>query len=356
MKKKNKRAMVAYYSGILFNTFRNIDMARFIPLDNKLQKLVVGIDPVQDLHGYDKPWPDGGGANIWDEEWEVGGINTTTGQDNTLTDRIRSKNYIPVTPNTEYRYVNGTNNLVVLYYDIDKNYLDEYYYMNVNQDLKTTSANCYYIRFYMVGAYGTTYNNDIAINYPATVTTYSPYSNICPISGHNSVNVIVSTSTNPLDGTITNIPLGQTVYGGTLDVLTGLLTIDRALVTFNGSETWYDYPSFEGFFTALSSMSVGTRQDGISNMLIDSKTTASGQKNSMWLGVGSRYFFALGVYESMGNTLEDFKTFLSLNNLQVVYPLDTPQTVQLTPQQINTIVGSWNYVWCDSGKIIELEA
>lgn len=41
----------------------------------------------------------------------------------------------------------------------------------------------------MQTTYGTTYQNDIAINYPATVTTYSPYSNECPISGWDGANV-----------------------------------------------------------------------------------------------------------------------------------------------------------------------
>ena len=34
------------------------------------------------------------------------------------------------------------------------------------------------------------------------------------------------------------IPLGQTVYGGTLDVTTGKLTVDRAMVDL-GAKNWY---------------------------------------------------------------------------------------------------------------------
>ena len=30
------------------------------------KSLVVGMEPIQDLHGYDNPWPAGGGANKWD--------------------------------------------------------------------------------------------------------------------------------------------------------------------------------------------------------------------------------------------------------------------------------------------------
>ena len=52
----------------------------------------------------------------------------------------------------------------------------------------------------------------------------------------------------------------------------------------------------------------------------------------------------------MGSTVEDFKTYLSTNPLQVVYPLATPQTYQLTPQQIQTLVGT-NNVWSEDGAI-----
>lgn len=62
-----------------------------------------------------------------------------------------------------------------------------------------------------------------------TATSYAPYSNICPISGWTEVNVNHSDAdmTNP---TTITIDLGQTVYGGKLDVLTGVLTVDRAMV------------------------------------------------------------------------------------------------------------------------------
>ena len=42
------------------------------------------------------------GFNKWDEEWEVGGIDHATGQNNTVSVVIRSKNYISLLPNTKY--------------------------------------------------------------------------------------------------------------------------------------------------------------------------------------------------------------------------------------------------------------
>ena len=42
-----------------------------------------------------------------------------------------------------------------------------------------------------------------------------------------------------------------------------------------------------------------------------------------WLGVGNSRLYVIGVYDSMGNTLEAFKAYLAENPLILVYPLAT---------------------------------
>ena len=43
-------------------------------------------------------------------------------------------------------------------------------------------------------------------------------------------------------------------------------------------------------------------------------------------------------------------TFLSANNVEIIYPLATPLTYQLTPQEVQTLVGQ-NYLWSDVGDV-----
>ena len=45
-------------------------------------------------------------------------------------------------------------------------------------------------------------------------------------------------------------------------------------------------------------------------------------------------------------TVQELKAWLSDNNLQIVYELATPQTIQLTPQEIKLLVGD-NTIWSD---------
>lgn len=146
------------------------------------------------------------------------------------------------------------------------------------------------------------------------------------------------------------IDLDGTRYGGTVDVLTGKMVVDRALRVFNGSENgWQNYPNFSGYYITITEMAVSTRASGISNMLVARYDSAQAT-NAMWLGVANRIFFAIGVYESMGSTLADFKSFLSANNLQVVFPLATPIEITLTPTQIETLLGT-NNIWSDAGSV-----
>ncbi len=164
-----------------------------------VKELTVSIEPVQDLHGYDAPWPGGGGKNLWDENWENGTFDVTTGADIDYTvGQIRAKNRISVTPSTMYYFVNGGMGAGwFIFYDSDGNVITDGLpdgsragnCIALNNTAFITPVNCYAVRFYITDAYGATYNNNIAINYPSTVTTYSPYSNLCPISGFDCVDV-----------------------------------------------------------------------------------------------------------------------------------------------------------------------
>ena len=117
------------------------------------------------------------GFNQWDEEWELGEIDTTTGQNTSASDRIRSKNYIPCIPSTDY-YFRGSTDLTgnVYYYDVNKNYLGTGTGTAFNI-IRTIPNNVRYVRFRLAKVYGTTYKHDICINIsdPAKNGIYEPY-------------------------------------------------------------------------------------------------------------------------------------------------------------------------------------
>lgn len=123
--------------------------------------------------------------NIWDEQWELGMLNTRTGADISASAQIRSKNYIEVKPSTQYYFYSGKNSQWVMFYDQDKNVIsvDDYpvsewtsrsynAYGATRNTVFTTPQICHYIRFYCTTGYGNTYLNNISFNYPSTDHEY----------------------------------------------------------------------------------------------------------------------------------------------------------------------------------------
>ena len=179
-----------------------------------IKKLVAQINPVQDLHGYENPWPGGGGANKWDEQWVNGGLNGKTGDVYNSDTRIASKNFIPVVGGETY-YIKGPGPFSHAWYDANKVYISGDDGSSPNYP-RTAPANAAFLKFAFSGA---TYNHDIAVNYPATVTTYSPYSNICPISGWTGANIYNEETYNASATpklTINWESEAGTIYGGTV--------------------------------------------------------------------------------------------------------------------------------------------
>ena len=101
------------------------------------------------------------GFNQWDEEWELGNIDSDTGNNTSSSSRFRSKNYIPALPNATYYFYNGSNATYALrFYDASKAYIGAAAGQTASMTF-TTPTNCYYMRFVSVQ---TTYGNDICIN------------------------------------------------------------------------------------------------------------------------------------------------------------------------------------------------
>lgn len=121
--------------------------------DNNLwkQKLNLGLDAIKVKS-----------PNIWDEEWEQGGIHPDTGAEYGSLTQIRSKNYIPASPNTAY-YIKCNVPTVVVCFDASKNSLGWCHYAGSNTTF-TTKAETAFVRFCTYNSPVPTYNNDICIN------------------------------------------------------------------------------------------------------------------------------------------------------------------------------------------------
>ena len=114
------------------------------------------------------------GFNLWDEEWEVGGINAQTGLLESANE-IRSKNLIPIISGQAY-YMKFPGALIIWAYSADGTPIERLAY-STSEGIKNF-GNVSYIKFCTYGGtYGTTYNHDICINLSDSSRngTYEPY-------------------------------------------------------------------------------------------------------------------------------------------------------------------------------------
>lgn len=277
-------------------------------------------DNVRPISGWDEVETVVSGVNVWDEEWEVGGLTWAGGVPISSNDRIRSKNFCKCLPNTAYY---GNTNIAVFFYDINKDFIN---YVGAYASTFTTPSNAYYFKILKQGT--TTYNNDVSINYPSTDHEYHAY------QGHTYT---------------TDLP--QTVYGGTLDVVSGVLTVDRAMVDL-GTLSWV-YDSANAFFFAkLGATQTGYNYNGLCSNYAKSTTVTPVDKswqNNSYVGSG----FNLIIKDTDYTDAASFKT--AMNGVQLCYDLATPTTIQCDPQTVQTLIGD-NNVWGGSGVSIDYYA
>ena len=274
------------------------------------------------------------GINAWDEEWELGQYNNSTGAPYTANDCIRTKNYISVKPNTSYYTVATTGTLQVFYYKADKTYISQKWSTGVI----TTPANCGYIRFRMASSYGTTYNNDISINYPSTDHDYHAYTGrVIPITWQSEAG---------------------TVYGGYDKPFTGKLNVALAIVKFDGSndEQWDHYSINSGanelFRTTVSdrvSENIYSTSPNISKYKCNSYKPAPNMTTGRTSGTYCGSVTTVDFINDNYSDVTSWRAYLAQNPIQLVYPLATPIEYTITPLQAFELLKGVNNVWSDTG-------
>lgn len=136
-----------------------------------------------------------------------------------------------------------------------------------------------------------------------------------------------------------------TVYGGTLDVTTGELTVDAVSATVNPADI---AQSVSIYYVGTNSlpMKVGNGLPGICDRF---PTVATSDHFGVRFGANNSiiYFYKL---ENLGiGTIEEARAWFTANPTTVVYPLATPVTCQLTPQEVQLLAGE-NNIWADTGN------
>lgn len=193
--------------------------------------------------------------------------------------------------------------------------------------------------------------------------TPSP-NNVRPISGHSTCTIKVNDDIDDPQTEITYpIALGQTVYGGTLNVSTGLLTITHGIKTFDGTLSYTmtgdgkivycdatpDAKVIQGNYGQASAICDYFRNEPNSVAIRQGTVDMSFNIGSAYFSNNPRTVFRNSNWTSITDTIN----FFTNNPTQIVYELATPITATLTPTEVRTLLGN-NNIFADTGNINEL--
>ena len=461
-----------------------------------VNNLTVGIDPVQDLHGYDNPWPAGGGKNLLNipdvAETVASGVTQKIENGHITASGTNTNGYSFYLITSESNWYldagtytlsfTGTHEGYNALYVRDLDNLVTMAALNPNQSSTTftVSERTHVILYFNASSADKTIsvNGYAQLEKGSTATAWSPYENICPISGHTSAvvtrtgkNIAIPTVTEytlygvtinsasngevTINGTATanitsttqyfsemklsegtysiicdyfstgnmmrvqdidsnttlvscttadtvfqfsisqptnirifmrfangtsfsntkvhyclaygnyasldyetpniqqvTLDFGQTVYGGSVDVKTGTLTVTHYMITDLEDKTLiYASQNDDGYVVYISPSVNNLPANKVSFGMSNVFSTKIGQGKIGRLAVADNaIYFVLPKVELSSYDIASAKTWLAEKNVQIYYALATPQTYQLSNAQLSTLLGV-NNIWADTGDI-----
>ena len=188
-----------------------------------------------------------------------------------------------------------------------------------------------------------------------TTETATPYTNPQIVSKYGTLEYVTN-SIVPVGHKTTY--LTRDIFGGYVDLISGKLVVDKAMVDLGSLEWQYresGSPVAPYFYTtnAPDIKSPGALYTNPINAICSKYPVVIRTSSTFVDGTlcGDGTVTEVRQIQIKDTAYTNATTFKSaMNGVQLVYELATPQTYQLTPQQVNTLVGQ-NNVWSEQGNI-----
>lgn len=268
------------------------------------KSLSVALEPIQDLHGYANPWVGGAGKNKFNSVGSLlrGYISSGSGSyiSNNSVEWCAKSGLLPAGTYTISK-IESTRFRVGLFASLPQGEYDmpsiEFWTASPQTSTSltiTTSADGYLIIFIFNGSVETHTQQEIAdsiqIETGSTATAWTPYENLCPISGRSSVSVY-----------------DDPKYGGTI-WWNQIITVSDFI---NGTHNGITYTKNDDGTITIS----GTLQSGATNtyrMIIASSKYVVGHKYFGSVGNKNSSFL---FWHNASETLEKNEGIFTVNNL-----------------------------------------
>ena len=189
-----------------------------------------------------------------------------------------------------------------------------------------------------------------------TTETATPYTNPQIVSKYGTLEYVTN-SIVPVGHKTTY--LTRDIFGGYVDLISGTLVVDKAMVDLGSLEWVYQASgTLVAPYMYVTVKNLGIKRLGpfgttVHNIICSKYTTVARNTTAFVdktiCADGDAYAVTqIQIKDSSYTNATTFKS--AMNGVQLVYELATPQTYQLTPQQVNTLVGT-NNVWSEQGNI-----
>ena len=191
-------------------------------------------------------------------------------------------------------------------------------------------------------------------NEPATVEAFKALFPKEYYPANKGTETLVGT-VNGMDTRSISITLGSTVYSGTVDVVTGVVTVTHKSRTFSGSDSWNGSNPGVNANLSISDMASGSHYsdpfaicDTLPKVSVISGTTPEvriGASNT------SVYLYNMSSADASITSSATLNTYLASHPIMITYPLATPIPIQLTPQEVQSLAGD-NTMWSNANQPI----
>ena len=272
------------------------------------------------------------GKNLFDKSMtftENKVLNGSGGVDNN--NAYSYSDYIRVEPNTDSVFsgtivVNNAYNSVV-YYDANKNFISRYQPSTRDVPAQfTTPNNCHFIRFNASSGAGKDVNT-IQLEKGTIATAYEAFGGVLNIDWTSEAG---------------------TVYGGTLNVTTGVLTVTKRVPVDASTLSWTKYTYGCGADTdnAVAYTVMSSHYKSIDTGGWDENPDGG------IMNIGNAMRINDVAHQPDKTTWENYLAAQTLAGtpVMITYDIATPQTYQLTPTEVKTLLGD-NNIFCDTGDV-----
>lgn len=188
------------------------------------------------------------------------------------------------------------------------------------------------------------------LNYTQSGSGNPSPSNIRTITGWSEPTLSFSPTTNTADATTYSIRLKPTVYKGSLDVKTGMLTVTHKIIAVGDLSWTMTSGTYNRFYSnTISAAKAPTSTSTVADIVCSHYRPYSfSSVSSNNYGIAMNTNKAISITDNRYSSAADFKAAMS--GVRIVYALATAETYKVNVPELRLMVGN-NYFWSDTGNL-----